>query len=76
MFDESLKMLAMIHYGENKSWDIAQRMGLSIRRFRALVQTLLELSFICYDQDDCSYSLTQRGENMVKFADSQICAQS
>ena len=74
MFGESLEMLSVIHYGENKSWEIAHRMDLPIHRFRTIVEKLLRLQFICYDQHDYSYSLTSRGKNVIKFAYAQIIA--
>ena len=73
MFGESLEMLSMIYYGENKSWEIAQKMDAPINRYRALIKKLLELQFICYDKHNYSYNLTAHGENVIKFANSRIC---
>jgi DNA-binding IclR family transcriptional regulator len=74
VFGESLEILSMIDIGENKSWEIAQKLDVPIHRYRALIRRLVELRFIHYDDRDYSYSLTSRGDNVIKFAGSQICA--
>ena len=73
VFGESLEMLSMIYYGENKSWEIAQKMDAPINRYRALIKKLLDLQFIRFDKNNYSYSLTAHGENVIKFASSRIC---
>jgi predicted transcriptional regulator len=66
MFDESVKMLSLIESGEQKSWDIVQKIDIPIKRFRAQIRKLLNLQFIRYEEHCFKYYLTTRGENVLK----------
>jgi len=66
MFQESLTMLSLVHCGGLKGWDVLHEMQVSVKRFRKVTKKLLELNFINYDPDTFTYSLTLRGENVIK----------
>ena len=71
MFDESVRILSLINSGDQKSWDIAQRMEIPINRFRAQIKKLLDLNFIGYKADCFEYFLTTRGENVLRSVNSK-----
>ena len=71
MFNESVKVLSLIDSGEQKSWDIAQKMDVPIKRFRAQIETLLNLKFIRYEVHCFKYFLTTRGVNVLKCTNSE-----
>ena len=71
MFEESVKMLSLIGSGEQKSWDIAQKLDIPIKRFRALTSKLLDLQFIKYEAHCFKYFLTVHGENVLKCINSE-----
>jgi predicted transcriptional regulator len=66
MFDESVKMLSLIDSGAQKSWDIAQKMEIPVKRFRKQIKRLLDLQYIRYEANYFKYNLTARGENVLK----------
>ena len=70
MFNESVKMLSLIRSGE-QSWDIAEKMDISIKRFRTLIRKLLALQFIGYEPHCFKYHLTVHGENVINFIDKE-----
>jgi predicted transcriptional regulator len=71
MFNESVKILSLIDSGEQKSWDIAQKMDVPIKRFRAQIEKLLDLKFIKYEAHCFKYFLTTRGVNVLRCTNSE-----